>query len=259
MSVEDAITLMVNGDAEVVVESLESDQRSEQDSLSRMALACAYSILNREDDAERLLDVYSSDAASNTELAMRSVCRAYLLMHAGDLEGFKTSMQGAIEHDPSIPLPWLSMGLLYQWKVGDFEKARVMLTSALKLAPDSHLVHRHLLGLEASDGNVKRAWELLRTLPEPPRGRRVPWTLPVTLGLASTPLGGGLVVLVLIALSFYPYVSTIVVPPWILLSVASYRQLRRISGRLALLPGLFFVAIVSGLVLEWLITASAFP
>lgn len=259
MRIEDAFTLMVNGQAEDVVNALEADQRSHEDSLSQYALACAYSILNRADDAARLLEGDVSHEASNTELAMRSICRAYLRMHVGDMERFKGFMQKAIMLDPTIPLPWLSMGLLYQWKIGDLDQAREMLVKARELAPGSHLVHRHLLGLEASDGNIKRAWELLRTLPEPPRGRRVPWTLPVTLGLASTPLGGGLVVLLLIALSFYPYVSMVLVPSWILLSVVSHRQLPRISGRLALLPGLFFVAIVGGLVLEWLITGSAFP
>lgn len=259
MSVDIAVDLMLDGEAEEAAKMLEPAEAGMNESLRKAALACAYSLQSRQEDAERVLNDVGRREDPGAPKAIMSTSRAYMAMHDGDMDSFYSHMKDAMECDPSFPLPWLSMGLFYQWKKGDFAKAREMFEKALQLRPDSHLVHRHLLGLEASDGKLERAWSLFRSLPEPRQGRRVPWTLPVTLSLASTPFGGGLVVLLIVALSFLPYVSLVVVPAWVILSVASYRQLPRISGRLALLPGIGLVAITGGLILEWLITGSAFP
>lgn len=258
MTISHAIDLMLDGFAAEAAQVLEEDTGGTKDQYSRAVLGCAYALQNQREEAERLLLANYQNPEANVA-AVRSAGLAYLAMRDGDMEMFKELMEKATESDPTLPLPWLSLGLYYQWQATNFERARENLKVALNLKPDSHLVHRHLIGLEASTGNLELARQLLQSLPKTFYGRRAPITLPVMLWLASTPLRGRVMMLVLVALMFVPYLGPILIISWLLLSIVTYRQLLRISIRLAVLPEIYLVAMLGSLVLKWLITGSIFP
>lgn len=256
MSVNEALWLMLNGDAEQAIELLEADGMIGEDPRAKPALGCAYAIIDKREQAERMLAADQSEL-DEVALAIDKTGRAYLAANDGDIDKFVELMRLATQLDPALPLPWLSLGLYYQRNGIDFDKARSMYKRALEIAPNSYLVLRHLMGLEASDGNVGRAWRLYRRLPST-KGPK-PWIFPVTLAVTSTPLGGGLLVLALVVFSFLPYGPFIVTPMWLGLTLLSFHQLRSISGRLAILPAFGLVSILSGLVLRWLILGRILP
>lgn len=258
MTIDHAIDLMLDGYAAEAAQFLEKDTESASDQYSRAALGCAYALQNQRQEAERLLLTDYENPQANV-VAIRSAGLAYLAMRDGDMEKFKELMEKAIEADSTLPLPWLSLGLYYQWQTTDFDRAREKLNVALNIKPDSHLVHRHLIGLEASTGNLELASRLLQSLPKSLQGTGAPITLPLMLWLASTPLKGRLAMLFLVALTFVPYLGPILIVSWLLLSIVTYRQLVRISIRLAVLPGIYLVAMLASFVLKWLITGSIFP
>lgn len=259
MTVSQAISLMLDGHADRAIRILMKSNGSVKDALRMTALGCAYAILDKKQKALELLREVSVEHASQNTQAIRLTGLAYLAMHSGETEKFRRHMEEAIEIDPKLPLPWLSLGLHHFWQSRDLEAAREILSTALELAPQSYIVHRQLLGLEASAGNLARARELYDQLPRGPDGKGPPAALPVTLWLASTPLRGALIVLLLLVLVFVPYLPLPILGGWLILSLLSYRQLLRISGRLAFLPAAYLIPILSALLLRLLILGRLYP
>jgi tetratricopeptide (TPR) repeat protein len=258
MSVDQAITMMLEGHAIEAIRLLDSIPLENPDPRWQVTLACAHSMENNRAEAEAIL-AQSDTSASEGADAIRTTALAYLAMHDGNTEEFKMLMDRAISEDPQFPIPHLSEALYYLWRARDFDRARDLLYETLQISPTSPLVRLHLIGLEASAGNMKEAQRLLGDYRKIDGARRPPLTLGWMLALSRTPLGGGLFVLFLVVLSFLPYVGIAIAAGWVILSVITYRQLLRISPRLAVLPGLYLIAILGALTIKLLITEQLMP
>ena len=135
-----------------------------------------------------------------------------------------------------------------------------MLKRARDLAPESGLVILSEFGLETEDGNLEPAKMLFE---DPLLKKRISTlqdaVIRILLTLASSPLGGGLVALVICFLLFVPYAGAPLVAVLTTFAAITFFAVRRVSPRLAILPTIYSIAWLGTLFIRSLILGRAFP
>lgn len=239
-----AIALMLDGKTREAIRLLAPNESFEHLHGSRkMALGCGFAILNEEPKATAILSE-DPEQLDKTAKAIQATGLAYQCSHSGDHHRAKGLLQQARQFDPDLALSCLSLGFYFARQEKDYEMAEMLLKEAKGLAPSSPLVHLSLLGVAADKGDISKAKALRASLPSHRYGKAFDFLLSSVLQLASTPLGGGIVALLIGLLTFVRYAGPVICLVWIVYSIFTFRRIKRISARLAVLPAIFSVVVI---------------
>jgi tetratricopeptide (TPR) repeat protein len=221
-------------------------------------LGCAEAILGNTREAESHLAAASADAQSDVG-AIRLTGLAYLAEDAGDHAEALSLLEEAAVLDPNWPLAIYSLALHWLWKERDYQQAGQLLDKAMNLAPDSSLVKLAKIGLAVERGEVQRARDLLGDYGASLGPKTPVLGLRLLLIISATPLGGGLLALALGLATFIHYLGPLIPMAGVVLSVAAYSRIRRVSLRLALLPAVFTLSVVAVFAIRVIVVRSVWP
>ena len=253
----EALRLMMKGKSTDAMKILQQGNAG-QFAYERLLLACALAGNRHTDKARSILDGVKIPLSKEEE-AVRILAEAYLASAKGDQITAGNKLGESLDHDPDMPLTRLSLARHKLWVENDYEGARSILNGQTNFVNEWTNARLTLTAIQTRLGEFRAAY-LLSIGSSQEEGRTLPVFLTTLLTwLLSTPLQGGLVLMISGFALFLPYLGPLLMVGALGLPVLTNISLRRTNPILVQLSYRILGAFALIYAIRWALLGQGLP